>query len=122
MNEWLTAAVQYNGTFGENAEKAGTVTLLGMATIFAVLALLWGVVQLMHLVMNLVQRKAAKQEVQPVSQTVEPVAQEEPGDEDGAIVAAITAAILVARTEARNSTGFRVVSFRRAGSGKRTKN
>lgn len=122
MNEWLTVAVKYNGTFGENAKSAGTVTLLGMATIFAVLALLWGVVQLLHLFMHLSDRKMKKQEAKPIPQTVEPVAQEKyPGENDGAIVAAITAAILAARTEEGITTGFRVVSFRRAGSGKRTK-
>lgn len=121
MNEWLAAAVRYNGTFGENAKSAGTVTLLGMATIFAVLALLWGVVQLLHLLMHLSERKAKDPKPQPLPQTVEPIVSEEPTVDDGAIVAAITAAILTARTEEGITTGFRVVSFRRAYSGKRTK-
>ena len=121
MNEWLAAAVRYNGTFGENAKSAGTVTLLGMATIFAVLALLWGVVQLLHLLMHVSERKAKNPNPQPLPQTNEPTVSEEPTGDDGAIVAAITAAILAARTEEGITTGFRVVSFRRAGSGKRTK-
>ena len=117
MNEWLAAAVRYNGTFGENAKSAGTVTLLGMLTIFAVLALLWGVVQLLYLVMPKQKEKKA-QTIEP--KPVEPVA-EEPTEDDGAIVAAITAAILAARTEEGITTGFRVVSFKRTHPGKRTK-
>lgn len=119
MNEWLAAAIKYNGTFGGNAKSAGTVTLLGMATIFTVLALLWGVVQLLHLLMHLSERKSKNPEPQPVPQTVEPIVSQEPAEDDGAIVAAITAAILAARTEEGITTGFRVVSFRRAGSGKK---
>jgi sodium pump decarboxylase gamma subunit len=119
MNVWIAAAVRYNGTFGENAKSAGTVTLLGMATIFAVLALLWGVVQLLHLVMP--KQKEKKPKAQTAETQVAP-AVEKPTEDDGAIVAAITAAILAARTEEGITTGFRVVSFRRAGSGKRTGN
>ena len=116
MNEWLAAAVRYNGTFGENAKSAGTVTLLGMLTIFAVLALLWGVVQLLYLVMP------KQKEKKPKTQTAEPKpVAEEPIEDDGAIVAAITAAILAARTEEGITTGFRVVSFKRTHPGKRTK-
>ena len=39
-------------TFGERAGVAGSVTLLGMATIFAVLAILWGVIEALHRVLN----------------------------------------------------------------------
>ncbi len=119
MNMWIAAAMKYNGTFAENAKSAGTVTLLGMATIFAVLALLWGVVQLLHLVMP--KQKDTKPKAQPAEpKPVEPTA-EEPTEDDGAIVAAITAAILAARTDAGITTGFRVVSFKRIHPGKRTK-
>ena len=122
MNEWLATAVKYEGTFGENAKSAGRVTLLGMATIFAVLALLWGAVQLLHLLMRLPERKAKKHLAPPAPAIAEPTVSEKPNEDDGALVAAITAAILAARTEEGITTGFRVVSFRRAGSGKRIKN
>ena len=39
-------------TFGERAGVAGSVTLLGMVTIFAVLAILWGVIEALHRVLN----------------------------------------------------------------------
>ena len=111
---------KYNGTFAENAGEAGKVTLIGMVTIFVVLAALWGAIELLHFVMSKAakrsERKAAKTEVAP-SAAEEPTAAPEelvPASDDGAVIAAITAAIMAARAEEGVTTGFRVVSFRRA--------
>ena len=101
-------------SFKERASEAGTVALLGMATIFAVLAILWGAIELFHLCVFLAgkgkNKKQTKAVPAPVAAPEEPVAA--PVD-DGAVVAAITAAITQARAEEGNTTGFRVVSFRR---------
>lgn len=106
--------VNYNGTFAENAKQAGIVTLLGMVAIFAVLAILWGVIELLHQGVNLpAKRKARKTPVESTLTAPVSVVEEPNETDDGAIVAAIVAAITAARTEAGETAGFRVVSFRR---------
>ena len=87
--------VNYNGTFAENAKEAGIVTLLGMVAIFAVLAILWGVIELLHQGVNLpAKRKAKKTPSDPTLTDSGVSAVEEPNEsDDGAIVAAIVAAI-----------------------------
>ena len=110
----MNAILAYNGVFADNAKEAGIVTLLGMVAIFSVLAILWGVIELLHQGVNLpAKRKAGKPPVEPIA--TDPVSMvEEPNEtDDGAIVAAIVAAITAARTEAGETAGFRVVSFRR---------
>jgi len=102
--------------FGERASEAGTVSLLGMLAIFGVLALLWGAIELFHLCISALEKKKAKkqalfQQSLPV-EGIDLQPEVQPVD-DGALIAAITAAITAARTEEGNTTGFRVVSFRR---------
>ena len=107
-------------TFSERLSTAGIVSLQGMLTIFLVLSILWGAVELMHYV--LVGRKEkAQQTVQtPVkAASPAPVAESAPApvavSDDGAIVAAITAAISAQLASEGFTGGFRVVSFKRAG-------
>lgn len=120
MNTTLAMLMKYNGTFAENAKQAGVVTLLGMAAIFGVLALLWGVIELLHFSMNLPGKRKAKKANAATEATTAPTGKPAPEavepkpTDDGAIIAAITAAITAARTEEGVTTGFRVVSFRRA--------
>ena len=101
--------------FSERAGEAGTVTLLGMGAIFGVLALLWGAIELFHVCVSAVEKKkAAKQAPEkPAFDAPEEVSDAQVSD-DGALIAAITAAITAARAEEGNTTGFRVVSFRRS--------
>ena len=94
---------------------AGTVSLMGMATIFLVLALLWGAVEIMHQLLH----KDKKAEESATEPTPAPVAEAAPVapvavEDDGAIVAAITAAIMAMRSENGECSAFRVVSFKRA--------
>lgn len=107
--------VNYNGTFAENAKEAGIVTLLGMVAIFAVLAILWGVIELLHQGVNLPAKRKARKKTSEKALIADDASAVEPPEEtdDGAIVAAITAAITAARTDAGETAGFRVVSFRR---------
>ena len=100
--------------FGERASEAGTVSLLGMLAIFGVLAILWGAIELFHLCISAAGKKKAKKQNQAEQPTPAEVSPTEPATDDGALVAAITAAIAAARTEEGNTTGFRVVSFRRS--------
>ena len=108
--------------WGERASTAGTVTLMGMVTIFAVLAILWAMIEIMHAVLH----KGEKKEKEPRPKKAAPIAPTPNQDDaaiaaalaaaedDGAVVAAITAAITAARAEAGETTPFRVVSFKRA--------
>ena len=109
--------------WGERASTAGTVTLMGMVTIFAVLAILWAMIEIMHAVLH----KGEKKEKEPHSQKAAPAPNQDDAasaaaiaaalaaaEDDGAVVAAITAAITAARAEAGETGAFRVVSFKRA--------
>ena len=113
MNLWTVALADV--PFADRAGVAGIVTLQGMLTIFGVLAILWGAVELMHFLVHLQDKKKAEE---AASASVAPVAVSEPAfeetcEDDGAIVAAIIAAISAQRAEEGNTTGFRVVSFKR---------
>ena len=100
----------------ERVSTAGIVTLQGMLTIFAVLAILWGAVELMHRILHREKPKTAEKKdetavaVTTVGDTEAGVA---PATDDGAIIAAITAAITAARANEGNTGAFRVVSFKR---------
>lgn len=104
-------------SFGARATKAGIVSLQGMLTIFLVLAILWGMIELMH---RVIAGKAKPKKVEPTAKAAPaepaPTVDAAPAAEDtGALIAAITAAIIAARAEEGNTTAFRVVSFRRSG-------
>lgn len=112
MFDTMLSAAQEALSFGEKMAIGGKVTLLGMGTVFAVLALLWGLVELLHVLLqplskpkkakkSVVVTDAPKTDVAPAVQT-----------DDGETVAAIIAAICAATGKAPGS--FRVVSFKRA--------
>ena len=101
--------------FGERVGYSGMMLLIGMGTIFAVLAILWGALEIFHRIVE--ARSKATASAAPAApaapakvQQTAPVAQD-----DGALIAVITAA--VAATMADENGGeapaFRVVSFRR---------
>lgn len=88
----------------------GTMLLIGMVTIFSVLALLWLCLTLFKVAFHDLpaKKKAAPAVVsEPVAPTV--VAKQE---DDGEIIAAIAAAIAIAESE-NSGMKFKVVSFRR---------
>ncbi|MBQ3013975.1 MAG: OadG family protein [Clostridia bacterium] len=113
---------------GQNVfSQAGIVSLMGMATIFVVLALLWAAVEIMHRVLHRDEKreKPVKAEKAAPVATVAPktddaaiaaaiAASLAAAEDNGALVAAITAAITAARAEAGETGAFRVVSFKRA--------
>ena len=123
INVIALAAEGENMTFADRATTAGIVSLQGMLTIFLVLAILWGAIEVLHYA--LVGRKEKKKS-KPVQESapapaaaaapapVAPVAPTAPVADDGAIVAAITAAIAAQLSEEGYTGGFRVVSFKRA--------
>lgn len=97
-------------SFGEKMLLGGQVTLLGMGTVFSVLALLWGLVELLHLILKpfSAPKKQKAAEVKTEAPAVEAVSEMDEGE----IVAAIVAAISAATGKAPSA--FRVVSFKRA--------
>ena len=96
---------------------AGKMTLLGMVTVFAVLALLWLVIALFAKVMA----KPSKEKQAPKAEAKTPAAAPAPAaasavTQDAALIAVITAAIEAYRSENEPNAvpgGFRVVAFRR---------
>ncbi len=90
----------------------GAMLLIGMATVFAVLCLLWLFLVLFKVFFHDLPAKRDKKAavispVTPVQETVTPTP-----SEDNEIVAVIAAAIAMAESES-NGTKFRVVSFKR---------
>ena len=130
VSESATGETETEKSFGDRLAEAGMVTLEGMGMVFAVLALLWGVLEIFRVVMQKSEKKktekSAKQTVvseateqQPGHVNAETVTAESTGD-DGELIAAITAAVaayLASEEGAAYAGGFRVVSFRRSGNG-----
>lgn len=104
-------------TIGDVFKNGGTYAIVGYLTVFAVLAIIWGVLELFHLVSNGKKKSAG---VEPPAVTIpapQPtekatVTPSAPVTNDDEIVAVIAAAIATAQSE--NPIGsFRVVSFKR---------
>ena len=124
-------ALTANGlSFGERASTAGVVALQGMLTIFAVLAILWAAIELMHRLLHKSEKDPKKD--RSGAETGAPVPNTEDAaiaaaiaaalaasEDDGATVAAITAAITAMRAEEGLTGNFRVVSFKRANTANR---
>lgn len=115
--------IEYSSwTFADRISEALSVSLLGLGTVFAVLALLWGVLEIFRFFFYDLPNKrknGVKNEVASANNSVAapaPAVQSvtASGDSDEEIVAAITAAISVVMD--KPATSFRVVSFRRTGS------
>ena len=96
--------------------------LLGMLTVFAVLAILWGCLEIFRYVFYTIpERKKAEAAAAPAetpAPEVETEAAVEEYSDDGEIVAAIIAAITAMRNDEAAESGvapgaFRVVSFRK---------
>ena len=122
-------AVRENGTYvpfsADAWQYAGEMTLLGMGMVFAVLAILWGVLSIFKVVFAgktpKVKKEAPKAAVaQPSdeSKTVVAATVQAVQADDAAMIAVLTAAIAAYRTEEGADGAFRVVSFKRAGAGR----
>ncbi len=109
----LTNEIDYSKPiegFLDKLQFGGMMLLIGMATVFAVLIILWLALLLFKLAFHDLpaKRKAGATEKTEVVETVETPAV----SNDGEIIAAIAAAIAMAESES-NGVKFRVVSFRR---------
>lgn len=136
MNRVVTLTAS-NMNMGERASVSGIVTLQGMLAIFLILAILWGVIEIMHLLFHKGEKQKKKEKVSAISkpkesQALAPNANDSAvaaaiaaalaaSEDNGATVAAITAAISAMRAEQGLTGGFRVVSFQRAKSANQRK-
>ena len=106
--------------FADRVSYAGQLTLIGMVTIFAVLALLLGAIAIMRVLLQdkkNPKEKAASQNNDVVATPAAAAPVPQPalsGNDDAALLAAITAAIAVVWESEYPGTGFRVVSYRHA--------
>ncbi len=124
LNVTIKALTDMGGAFSpERLALAGQMTLLGMGMVFAVLAVLWGVLVIFKLIFAKPEKKAKPA---PVAPKAEPVVVPEPVvaptvSNDAELIAVLTAAIAAYEASQGNEVapgGFRVVSFRRANGGK----
>lgn len=107
-----------NMTFADRASEALRVSLLGIGMVFAVLAILWLVLEVFRYVFYDLPNKGKldeKKTEKPVKTepAPAPVVTQVTASDDGEIIAAITAALCVVLD--KPATGFRVVSFRKTG-------
>lgn len=105
-------------TLSDRVTVSLQTSLLGLGTVFAVLALLWGALVLFRVVFAGIEKKSAnaadEAPAAAVPTPVEVVPSAAEVSDDSEVVAAITAAISVMLD--KPATSFRVVSFRRSGS------
>ena len=118
---------------GEMSGTAITVALQGLLTIFAVLAILWGVIEIMHRALHKKTDSPKPKKEEKTDAVAASASVPNPEDaavaaaiaaslaayeDSGATVAAITAAISATLAEEGHTGGFRVVSFKRVGTKK----
>ena len=104
----------------ERLAYALRMLVVGLGMVFVVLAILWGVLALSHVLLTKKPDASTKKEAPapapaPAPQSA-PVATPAASSTDGALIAVITAAIQAAMEEQGTlpAGGFRVVSFRQA--------
>ena len=122
---YLAETTKFADTFGNDwlarfVQVGIPTAILGIATVFVVLALIWGCLEIFKYVFYTLPEKRKKADATPKTEVKAEVAPsvEETADDEGEIVAAIIAAITAMRSEEAAesgvpSTGFRVVSFRK---------
>ena len=96
--------------FGQAALFGGSMVLIGMVTVFAVLCILWGCLVLFKVAFHDMPAKKAAEAPDTVKASPMPVTPAASSNDE--IVAVIAAAIAMAESE-NSGMKFRVVSFRR---------
>ena len=104
-------------TWIEKLQYGGEMLLIGMGTVFVVLATLWGCLELMHFLMEKFNNKTeestkAENAAIPSQSIIAPVSTLSNENEDDEIVAVIAAAIAAAQAE-QPQLQFRAVAFKR---------
>lgn len=92
----------------------GQMLLIGMSVVFSVLLILWGSLELFHLIVTKLPAAVEKKRAKKVEAEVAAVVQDaEAPDEDEGELIAVFAAAIAAASEEDPAGSFRVVSFRR---------
>ena len=113
---------------GERVAYALRMLVVGLGAVFAVLALLWGILVLARILLHDIparrkQEGGEKQSTKPTPAPAQPAVVSAPApvaqpaaQDDGALIAVITAAVSAAMADEGTLPpgGFRVVSFRRS--------
>ncbi len=117
------AAEKFTDDYGDDwvarfLQKGIPTAILGIVTVFVVLALIWGCLEIFRYVFYTIPEKTKKAENVSVEAPAEAEETYTAEDDGGEIVAAIVAAITAARAEeaavsGKKASGFRVVSFRK---------
>ena len=115
MNYLLSSNINPNDVLdiGDALSYGGSVLLLGMATVFAVLIIIWLALILFKFFFHDLKLGVKIEKEKPVASVADPtpvVVRSAANDE---IVAVIAAAIAMAESEAPAGAKFRVVSFKR---------
>ena len=122
---YLAEKGSYVDPYGDNiwqrfVEGGITTALLGILTVFAVLSIIWGCLEIFKYVFYTLPEKRKKEEAEesapaPAVQSAQPTAPTPVYSDDKAVVAAIIAAITAAREDEGipSSVPFRVVSFKK---------
>ncbi len=115
MNYLLAASVNPSDTLsaGDAFTYGGGVVILGMATVFSVLIILWITLIIFKFFFHDLKLGTKIKAERPVEKAPEPATAPVYTAQDDEIVAVIAAAIAMAESESANGTKFRVVSFKR---------
>ena len=117
MNYLLAAAVESNQTLAakDALSYGGGVVLLGMATVFSVLTIIWITLIIFKFFFHDLKLNTKIKAESHVEKTPDPAPAPAPASasSDEEIIAVIAAAIAAAESESANGTKFRVVSFNR---------
>ena len=96
---------------GEKFAYGGQMLLIGMSVVFSVLLILWGALELFHLIVTKLPAALEKKRAKQTEAPTEPVA--EIAEDDDSETVAVIAAAIAAASEENPAGSFRVVSFRR---------
>ena len=96
----------------ENITQGAVVAIIGLCTVFAVLAILWGVLELMRIIFTAKSKKTAKPA--PAAATVAPVAPSAQAEDDSELIAVLTAAIAASLNQ--STYNLKIKSYRRVDS------
>ena len=121
---YLAETTKFVDAYGDNwfarfVQKGIPTAVLGIATVFVVLALIWGCLEVFKYVFYTIPERNKKASESGSVEKAEPTSEViDTSNDDGEIVAAIIAAITAMRADeaavsGAKSSGFRVVSFRK---------
>ncbi len=98
----------------ENITQGAVVAVIGICTVFTVLAILWGVLELMRVIFTAKGKKAKAPAPADVTQAPAPVTAPAPTEDEGELIAVLTAAIAASLNQ--STCNLKIKSYRRVDS------